>query len=309
MPDNLVSDMLGSASDNVVRALMCLRCSYVAGIFLRDLRHDSPAAGGNIGIAEDDNIGVAAGGNIGMAAGDDIGMAAGNYTGIAAYNNILNLVGLRDGRNDLGRRIQIWSPIAVEVTGSQDIGNRSTIDFHGNRGPDLNSPEKRLPYETQLDQYLPSHPNIIACSHLDIITCSHPNIIACSHLNIIALSYPDITARSYPNIIARSYPDITARSYPYIIARGFPKIIAHSSHDNIAHSSHDIIAHSSHDNIAHSSYTHLDYHAVAIMINMKGALPIHPRPVAPTKNSCGTLPIASHLVKICQLRSYAVITL
>ncbi|KZP02662.1 hypothetical protein FIBSPDRAFT_905641 [Athelia psychrophila] len=110
MPDNLVSDMLGSASDNVVRAPMCLRCSYVAGIFLRDLRHDSPAAGGNIRIAEDDNIRVAAGGNIGMAAGDDIRMAAGNYTGIAAY-----------------MRIQIWSLIAVEVTGSQDIGNRSTM--------------------------------------------------------------------------------------------------------------------------------------------------------------------------------------
>ncbi|KZP31882.1 hypothetical protein FIBSPDRAFT_882777 [Athelia psychrophila] len=88
MPDNLVSDMLGSASDNVVRAPMCLWCSYVAGIFLRALRHDSPAAGGNIGIVEDDNIGVAAGGNIGMAAGDDIGMATGNYTGIAVYNNM-----------------------------------------------------------------------------------------------------------------------------------------------------------------------------------------------------------------------------
>ncbi|KZP26702.1 hypothetical protein FIBSPDRAFT_887188 [Athelia psychrophila] len=96
MPDNLVSDMLGSTSDNNVRAMMYLRCSYVAGIFLRDLRHDSPAvcnnigiavcnnigiaAGGNIRIAEDDNIGVAVGGNIGMAAGDDIGMAAGNHT-------------------------------------------------------------------------------------------------------------------------------------------------------------------------------------------------------------------------------------
>ncbi|KZP09692.1 hypothetical protein FIBSPDRAFT_900294 [Athelia psychrophila] len=108
MPDNLVSDMLGSASDNVVRATMYLRCSYVAGIFLRDLWYDRPAAGGNIRITEDDNIGVAAGGNIGMAAGDDIGMAAGNYTGIAAYNNILNLVGLQDGRNDLGRYWPSW---------------------------------------------------------------------------------------------------------------------------------------------------------------------------------------------------------
>ncbi|KZP31881.1 hypothetical protein FIBSPDRAFT_882776 [Athelia psychrophila] len=161
MPDNLVSDMLGSAGDNlqhdspaVCDNIVGAVCYIIVGAVCNNLGkavcdNIRIAAGSNIRIAEDDNIGVVAGGNIGMpagddirmAAGDDIRMAAGNYTGIAAYNNMLNLVGLRDGRNDLGRywssgvsygslffrRIQIWLLIAVEVTGSQDIGNRSTM--------------------------------------------------------------------------------------------------------------------------------------------------------------------------------------
>ncbi|KZP09693.1 hypothetical protein FIBSPDRAFT_900295 [Athelia psychrophila] len=104
MPDNLVSDMLGSASDNLGydSPAACNNIGIAAGGNIRI------AEGDNIGVAVGGNIGMAVGGNIGMAAGDDIGMAAGNYTGIAAYNNILNLVGLRDGRNDLGRYWSSW---------------------------------------------------------------------------------------------------------------------------------------------------------------------------------------------------------
>ncbi|KZP26178.1 hypothetical protein FIBSPDRAFT_887547 [Athelia psychrophila] len=145
MPDNLVSDMLGSASDNVVRATIPAVCYIIVGAVCNNLGKAACnniriaaggniriaaggniriAAGGNIRIAEGDNIEVAAGNNIGMAAGDDIEMAAGDNIGMAVYNNMLNLVGLRDGRNDLGRYWSSWVSYGSLFSGEFKSGPR-----------------------------------------------------------------------------------------------------------------------------------------------------------------------------------------
>ncbi|KZP22583.1 hypothetical protein FIBSPDRAFT_890222 [Athelia psychrophila] len=90
---------------------VCDNIGIAAGGNIRIAEGDSigmAVGGDNIGMAAGDNIGMAAGGNIGMAAGDNIGMAAGGNIGMAAYNNMLNLVGLWDGRNELQRYWYSW---------------------------------------------------------------------------------------------------------------------------------------------------------------------------------------------------------
>ncbi|KZP26703.1 hypothetical protein FIBSPDRAFT_887189 [Athelia psychrophila] len=116
MPDNLVSDMLGSASDNIVRATIYGMIVQLCAILSSVCNNIRIAAGGNIRIAEGDNIEAAAGGNIEMAAGDNIGMAV--------YNNMLNPVGLRDARTDLGRYWSSWVSYGSLFSGEFKSGRR-----------------------------------------------------------------------------------------------------------------------------------------------------------------------------------------